>query len=61
MGQIYSQLSIEERNWIHRLLNEGSSLRQVAREVGYFPSDAVAGKANPGGAFTQKLPFNAML
>ena len=33
MGQIYSQLSIEERNWIHRLLNEGSSLRQVAREV----------------------------
>jgi len=30
MGQCYSQLSIEERNWIHRLLNEGSSLRQVA-------------------------------
>ncbi|WP_249641076.1 IS30 family transposase, partial [Cupriavidus sp. U2] len=38
MGQSYSQLGIEERNWIHRLLNEGCSLRQIARVVGRSPS-----------------------
>ncbi|GJG98748.1 IS30 family transposase [Cupriavidus pauculus] len=33
-----SQLGIEERNSIHRLLNEGCSLRQIARVVGRSPS-----------------------
>lgn len=37
MGQSYSQLSIEERS--HRLLNEGSSLHQVARAEGAISVD----------------------
>lgn len=38
MGRSYNQLNIEERNRIRRLLNERSSLRQVARVQGRAPS-----------------------
>lgn len=49
MGQSYSQLGIEERNCSHRLLNEGCSLRQVARVAGRSPSTISREVARAGG------------
>jgi IS30 family transposase len=49
MGRSYSQLSIEERNRIHRLLNEGGSLRQVAKALGRSPSTISREVARSGG------------
>ncbi|MCO4053787.1 MAG: helix-turn-helix domain-containing protein [Bosea sp.] len=45
MGQVYNHLSGEERNSIHRHLNEGRSCRWIAGHLGRSETPPLGGPA----------------